>query len=173
MLVLAITEDLDKLLENGGMTSMAPLCKLGRIVEMAVDLALVFIVGVLCTEDRWAHGAGEMLNVVLAIQGCNVGATESTTTLVAQKVQSPEIVRLAEGKLAGSVIRVNGEELGGNNFTTILWKRWCESYGISKNGKGTGGEERGGLCARKDTTYLALETLQVECATQCAHKLPR
>ena len=55
MLILAIAEDLDKLLENGGMTAMATLCKLGRVVKMAVDLALMFIVGVLGTEDRWAH----------------------------------------------------------------------------------------------------------------------
>jgi hypothetical protein len=67
MLVLAITEDLDKLLENCGMTSMATLSELSRVMEMTVDLAIMFVVRVLSAEYRWTHRAGEMLNVIFAI----------------------------------------------------------------------------------------------------------
>lgn len=52
MLVLAIAENLNKLLENCGVTSMATLRKLSRVVEMAVDFAFMFVVRVLSTKDR-------------------------------------------------------------------------------------------------------------------------
>jgi hypothetical protein len=55
ILILTITEDLDELRENSGMTSMATLCNLSRIMDLAVDLALAFIVGDLGTEHRWTH----------------------------------------------------------------------------------------------------------------------
>jgi hypothetical protein len=52
MLVLAIAENLYKLLENCGVTSMATLRKLSRVMEMAVDFAFMFVVRVLSTKDR-------------------------------------------------------------------------------------------------------------------------
>lgn len=50
MLVLTIAEDLDELLEDGRLAAIAPLRKLGRVVVVAVDAALVLIVAVRCTE---------------------------------------------------------------------------------------------------------------------------
>jgi hypothetical protein len=44
MLVLAIAEDFDELLENRGMTAVTPLSKLCGIVVMTVYIALVLIV---------------------------------------------------------------------------------------------------------------------------------
>jgi hypothetical protein len=55
MLVLPISENLDKLLENCGVTSVATLRKLSGVVEMAVDFALVFVVGVLGAKHSWTH----------------------------------------------------------------------------------------------------------------------
>lgn len=54
VLVLAIAEDLDKLFQNSGLTAVAALGELGRVVEVTVHLALVFVVGILSTEDRRA-----------------------------------------------------------------------------------------------------------------------
>jgi len=44
MLVDAIPEDLDKLLEDGGATAIALLREFGRVVVMAVDAAFVLVV---------------------------------------------------------------------------------------------------------------------------------
>lgn len=55
VLILAVAEDLDELLENGGMTSMTPLRKLGRVMEMTIDLALVLVVRILGTKHRRAY----------------------------------------------------------------------------------------------------------------------
>lgn len=52
MLILSISEDLDKLLKNCRLTSVALLSKLGRVMIMTVDLSIVFIVAVLSTKDR-------------------------------------------------------------------------------------------------------------------------
>lgn len=67
VLVLAITEDLDKLLKNCRLTSVALLGKLGGIVVVAVNLAIVFVVAVLGTEHGRAERAGEVVDVVLAL----------------------------------------------------------------------------------------------------------
>ena len=64
------------------MTAVTPLGKLGGIMEMAVDLALMFVIGILRTKNGRTHGTGEMFDVIFAIQGCDVGAAQGTTTLM-------------------------------------------------------------------------------------------
>lgn len=51
VLVLAVPEDLDKLLQNGGLAAVAALRELGRIMVVAVDISVVFVVAVLGAED--------------------------------------------------------------------------------------------------------------------------
>ena len=86
VLILAIAENFDELLQDGRVTAVTPLGKLGGIMEMAVDLALMLVVGILRTKNGRAHGAGEMFNVIFAIQGCDIGATQSTTTLMTKQI---------------------------------------------------------------------------------------
>lgn len=64
------------------MAAMAPLGKLGRVMEMTVHLALVFVVRVLGAENGGTYGTGEMLDMVLAIQGSDVGAAQGAAALV-------------------------------------------------------------------------------------------
>lgn len=75
MLVLAIAEDFDELFEDRGVTPVTPLGESGRIVIMTVYISFMFVVGVLSTKDCWTDGAGEMLNMIFAIEGCDVGAS--------------------------------------------------------------------------------------------------
>jgi len=86
VLILAIAEDFDKLLENGILTTLAVLRKFGRIVVMAVHIAFVLIVAIfgskLCRADR----ARKMLNMVLPVQGGDVGTPKGTTTRVAEEI---------------------------------------------------------------------------------------
>lgn len=51
VLVLPVAEDLNELFQNRSMTPMTPLRELSRVMEVTVDLALVFVVGVLGTKD--------------------------------------------------------------------------------------------------------------------------
>lgn len=51
MLILSISEDLDKLLKNCRLTSVALLSELGGVVIVTVDLAIVFVVAVLRAKD--------------------------------------------------------------------------------------------------------------------------
>lgn len=55
MLVLPIAEDLHELLKNRGMTTMTSLGELGRIVEVTINLAFMFVVRILRTEYRRAY----------------------------------------------------------------------------------------------------------------------
>lgn len=86
MLVLAISEYLDKLLQDGSLAPCTSLRETRRIVVMAIHVALMLVVAILCSKDCWADGAGEMLNVVLAIQRGNIRASKGTAACEAQKI---------------------------------------------------------------------------------------
>jgi hypothetical protein len=75
MLILAVSKDFDKLFENGGLTTIAPLGELCGIVIVTVDLRVMFVITVLSAKNRGADRASKVLDVVLAIQCCNVGAS--------------------------------------------------------------------------------------------------
>lgn len=61
-----------------------------------------------------------MLNMIFAIQGCDIRATERATTLVAKETQPAEVVLFTKRKLAAAIFGVDWEELGRDYFTTIL-----------------------------------------------------
>lgn len=54
MLILAVSEYLDKLLENGGLAATTALSVLRRIMVVAVDVAIVLVVAILSAEDSRA-----------------------------------------------------------------------------------------------------------------------
>jgi hypothetical protein len=67
VLVLTVAVDLDELLQDCGLTAVALLGELGRVVVVAVNAAVMLVVTVLGAEDGLAEGAGEMVDVVLAV----------------------------------------------------------------------------------------------------------
>lgn len=123
MLILAVAKYLNKLFENGSMAAMAPLGKLRRVMEVAINLALVLVVRVLGTEDSWTYGACEMLDMVFAVQCCDVGATQGAPTLMTEEVQSPKIVCFAKWELATSILRIDREKLRGDDFSAVLQEK--------------------------------------------------
>ena len=50
MLILAIAENLNELLEDSGLAAVTSLSELGRVMIMAVNFSFVFVVAVLSTE---------------------------------------------------------------------------------------------------------------------------
>ena len=67
MLVLSIAENFDELLQDRRLATIAPLCKLGRIVIVAVHTALVLVVAVRSPKNRGTDRTCEMLDVVLSV----------------------------------------------------------------------------------------------------------
>jgi hypothetical protein len=67
MLVLSITKDLNKLLENSGTTAIATLGKLGRIMVMAIYLSIMFVITVLSAKDCGTYRAREVVDVIFAV----------------------------------------------------------------------------------------------------------
>lgn len=129
-------------------------------MEMAVDLALMLVVGVLCTKHRRTHRAGEMFNVVFTVQGRNIRATQGTAALVTQQIQTSEIVDLAKGVLPTAVFPVDGKELGRDNLTTVLHPQPSQRQNRSHD-----------LLLLFFATYLTPKTLQVKSCTQSSHEL--
>ena len=82
VLVLAISKDLDKLLEDGRLAAIASLRELCRVVVVAVHIAVVLVVTVLRAKDGRTEGTSEMVHVVLPIQRRDVGAPEGSSALV-------------------------------------------------------------------------------------------
>lgn len=117
--VLAIAVNLDELLQDRGPTSCAFDGVVERIVIVAIDLAVMFIVRVLRTKDCRTHGACEVLNVIFVVQRRDIGATKSSSTRLAHKVESPEIVALTQWILLPIGLG-DGEKLGRYNLVTVL-----------------------------------------------------
>lgn len=121
VLVLAVAKDFNKLLENGRLAAITFLCKLGRVVIVAVDLTIVFIVAILRAKDGRAHGTRKVIDVIFVVESGNIGAAQGPVTLMTDEIESTKIVGLAERILISrSVLLVDGKELGGDRSTTIL-----------------------------------------------------
>lgn len=157
MLILAVAEDLDKLLKNCCLTSVTFLRKLGGVVIMAVNLPVVFVVAVLSAEDGGTEGARKMVDVVLPLQCCNVRSSKGSAALVAEQAEASKVVRLAEGVLALPVFIFGRKELGCHDLSAVLWKLLCQlAPGLTN----------------RCSTYPALEAVQMKRPVQGAHKLP-
>ena len=72
VLIDAVPENLHKLLQNRRLATIALLRELRAVVVMAVDVAFVLVVGVLGAEDGGADGAGEVFDVVFAVESCDI-----------------------------------------------------------------------------------------------------
>jgi hypothetical protein len=66
-LVSVIPVDLDKLLQYSTVAACALCCEAGRVVEMAVYIAVVLVVGILGAKQGSAEGTCKMLDVVFLI----------------------------------------------------------------------------------------------------------
>jgi hypothetical protein len=61
-----------------------------------------------------------VINVILPLECRDIGSSKCTPTLMAEQAESAEVIRLAEGILASTVLIVRGEKLGGNYLATVL-----------------------------------------------------
>jgi len=164
MLVLTVAENLDKLFQDSSLTAVTALSELGRVVEMTVDLALMFVIRVLGTKDSRADRTCEVFDMVFAFQCRDVGPTKSTTTFMAQKAEASKVVSFAERVLNTAVFRVDGEEFRGNNFTAILY--FQEEFLLAQ-----GRAFQIPVLSPFPRTYIAFKALQMKRATKRSYKL--
>ncbi|KAG9796378.1 hypothetical protein KCU88_g172, partial [Aureobasidium melanogenum] len=88
---------------DGGLTAVAALGKVRRVVVVTIDLSIVLVITVLRTKDGWTDRAGKMFNVVLAVE----------------RSDASEVVCLAERELAGPILCVNRKELGCDDLAAV------------------------------------------------------
>lgn len=77
---------------------------------VAVNLAVVLIVAVAGPESGRTYGTGEVIDMVFAIEGCHIRASECPPTVVAKEIQSSEIVSFAKRILAFAILIIHWEE---------------------------------------------------------------
>lgn len=128
-------------------------------MEVTVDFAFMFIVGILCTKDRGTDRTSKMLNVILAVESGNIRAAQGPAAFVAEEIEPTEIINLAQRVLSTAIFRVDREKLGCHDLAAVLRRRRVSrGHPLS-------------TCQTAVVTYLALETLQVVCGQQRSHKL--
>lgn len=76
MLIDAISENFNELLQDCGLATIALLRESCGIVIVAIYAAFVLVVTVLRPKHCRAHAAGEMLNVVFAFQRGDIRASQ-------------------------------------------------------------------------------------------------
>jgi hypothetical protein len=110
VLVLAVSVNLNKLLQNCGPATSTLDGVAKRVMVMAKDLAVMFIVRVLRAKHGRADRACKVLDMVLVIQCCDVAPSQSLATGVANQVQASKVVALTERMLL-AVGLLDGKEL--------------------------------------------------------------
>lgn len=80
----------------------------------------MLVITVRSTKDGRTNRAGEMLNVVFAIQRGYIRPTKRVSARVTEEVKATKIVPLTEGVLIRSMFGV-WEELGGDGISAVLY----------------------------------------------------
>jgi hypothetical protein len=81
VLVLTVSEDLDKLLKDGRLAAIALLGKLRRVVVVTINIAVVLVVAIRGAKDCRAQRARKMVDVVLSVQRGDVRAAQGAAAL--------------------------------------------------------------------------------------------
>jgi hypothetical protein len=134
--VAHVPVDLHELFQYGAIATHTFRSKSCRIVKVAIDVVLVFIIRVLWTEQRRTNRAGEMLHVVLLICGQrqsivgppviprrtasgDVASPQGLIALGADQIETAKIIFLAQ-RLLFAVGAIDGKEFGRDKISTVL-----------------------------------------------------
>lgn len=83
MLVYTVPKYFDKLLKYCRLTTLASSGEFCGVMVVAVDFTVVFVIGILRSEDGWTDAAGEMLYVVFPFESCDIAPAQGATAGVA------------------------------------------------------------------------------------------
>ena len=119
MLILAISIYFHELLQNRGLAAVALLCESCRVVIVAINVPLMFVIAVRGAKDGRAHRTSEVLNVVFPVESGNVRASQCLPASIAQQIESSEVICFAKWVLARRLFG-NWEELRGYDLAALL-----------------------------------------------------
>ena len=125
-MILAVSENLDELLQDGGLAAVAALGELGGVVVVAKDLPVMLVVAVLRAEDGWTYRACKVVDVILPIQSRDVGSSQGTSAMVTEEAETAKVVGFTKRVLALAVLIVGRKELRSHNLAAILTKSQCQ-----------------------------------------------
>jgi hypothetical protein len=129
---------------------------------VAVDVALVLVIGVLGAEDGGTDGTSEVLNVVFAVEGGDVGSAQCIAASEADQVEAAEVVSLAQRVLIGAFVG-DGEELGGYYLAAFL-ERGVRAWS-AVSGSRSRAHTRGG------SAYMTCKALEMVGRVEGSHEL--
>ena len=110
MLILPISEDLNKLLQYRRLTSIASLSVSCRVVIMTEDLSVMLIIAILCSKDSWTDRTREVLNMVFSVQRGDIRPTERRAALKTQKIKATKVINFTQGVLAVTLLIIQWKE---------------------------------------------------------------
>ena len=134
-----VSVDLDELFQDSGAAPGTLGRKPRRVVVMAIDIPVVFVVRVMRPKQGGAYRASEVFHVILLVwkrsgsnrssmevwisygrtAGSNITSPQCHTTFSADEVQTSEVIPLAQWVLL-RILAFDGEKLGGYHIPTIL-----------------------------------------------------
>ena len=163
-LVPHVSVDLNELFQDRSAASGTLGGKPRRVVVMAVDIPIVFVIRVMRPKQSRAYRASEVLHVILLVwkrsnsingttrawkryghtAGSNITSPQCHATLGTDEVQTSEVIPLAQWVLI-SIRAFYRKEFGGHDIPTILGKTKSETV---KNAR--------------PQTYHALEAIEMK-----------
>jgi hypothetical protein len=92
MLSYSIPGYFNELLEDRTSTAMTSYSELRTVMEMTINLVLVFVITILRSKNCVAEGTGEMFNVVFLIKSSDIGSSQCCPTSRTQQVETSKII---------------------------------------------------------------------------------
>lgn len=92
MFVHIVPIQFHKLLQNGCMTTGAFGGKLDRVVEVAIHIIVVFVIGILRPKDVATGMATKVFKVEFLANRRNVGSFQSITAMITRQIESSKVI---------------------------------------------------------------------------------
>ena len=138
-LIPHVSVDLDELFQDRSAAPGTLGRKPRRVVVMAIDIPVVFVIRVMGPKQGRAYRASEVLNVILLVwkrsssncgsmevwvryghtAGSDITSPQCHTAFSTDEIQTSEVIPLAQWVLL-SILTFDGEELGSYYVSTIL-----------------------------------------------------
>jgi hypothetical protein len=87
-------------------------------MKMTKDVSIVFVVGIVGSEQSWTQGTCEMFHMILLVAGRDITTPQCHTTFCTDKIEALEVISFTKRGLL-AVWAIYREELGGHDISTV------------------------------------------------------
>lgn len=122
MFIHVIAVQFHKLFQDSSMASSALDCILDRVVEMTVDILVVFIIRVVRPKDVATRRTTKVFEMEFLAHRRDIRPFQRIATMIAYQVQSSEVISFTQ-RLLGPIRALDREEHGGHRFMAILCRQ--------------------------------------------------